>query len=357
MADWNAIIKQGRASGMLGTLYYILADNNIFSKVPERPRLHLLSSRTVADRQTDKVNWEVQNIHRTLGRAGIPVIILKGAAYSFSNLSPSKGRMFGDIDIMVPHGALSDTENQLKRNGWLATHHSEYDDKYYRRWMHEIPPLIHRSRQTVLDIHHNILPLTANLKPQSKDLWDKAISIDGYEDLYLLSKPDMILHSATHLFQEGEFERGLRNLFDIAKLIEQFRQEDNFWENLFERANTLDLVSPLLYALRYTHKILDISIPALNELTNGKKLPSESRLRLMDKLFLNALYPIESSKSHSLQSITNWMLFVRGHYLKMPIHLLIPHLIYKATFAKRDEEKASTQKEATDNLLRNFLDV
>jgi hypothetical protein len=25
--------------------------------------------------------------------------------------------------------------------GWAATHHDAYDQRYYRQWMHELPPM------------------------------------------------------------------------------------------------------------------------------------------------------------------------------------------------------------------------
>ena len=42
-----------------------------------------------------------------------------------------------------------------------------YDDAYYRRWMHELPPLIHRERDRMIDVHHTILPLTARITPDA----------------------------------------------------------------------------------------------------------------------------------------------------------------------------------------------
>ena len=46
--------------------------------------------------------------------------------------------------------------------GWERVKAADgYDDAYYRRWMHELPPLIHRDRDRMIDVHHTILPLTA----------------------------------------------------------------------------------------------------------------------------------------------------------------------------------------------------
>ena len=50
-------------------------------------------------------------------------------------------------------------------HGWLRMKIDPYDDRYYRVWMHEIPPLRHRERKTEIDLHHTILPRTSRLKP------------------------------------------------------------------------------------------------------------------------------------------------------------------------------------------------
>jgi len=351
LQDWDIIIRQARVSGMLGALYHVLKSAEVLNAVAKQPKCHLLAGGVMADRHTEVACSEIDKIYKTFEHAGIPVLALKGAAYALAELSACRGRIFGDIDIMVPHGALGDAEKILKHSGWLATHHSDYDDQYYRRWMHEIPPLIHSTRLTILDVHHNILPLTANLKPQAEKLWEDAVRIEGYDDLYRLSNPDLILHSATHLFQGSEYDRGLRDLFDIARLIHQFRELPGFWESLCARADELDLVPPLAYALRYVDKVLAVQVPLLPTLIEHKKYPSKGKLKWMDKCFketLQAHYLLRRSAKFA-----NFILYLRGHYLRMPAQLLIPHLLYKATMAKW--QTSSSHPAEIENPLQDFL--
>jgi putative nucleotidyltransferase-like protein len=348
---WDMVIRHARASGLLGALYHTLQVSQSLDEVLPQPKRHLISAATVSDRHAESVCWEIDDIYKTLDSAGIPVMALKGAAYALQQLEASRGRYFGDVDIMVPRGALPDAEKALKQTGWLSMHHNDYDDQYYRRWMHEIPPLIHSNRHTVLDVHHNILPLTANLKPQAEKLWDNAVRMNGYDDLYHLAEPDLILHSATHLFQGSEFDRGLRDLFDIARLVGQFRERNCFWQALYERADELDLVPPLAYALRYIEKILSVDVPVQPTFQAHVKYPSKYMLKWMDKLFLKALQP-----HHLLgrsEQLANYALYLRGHYLRMPPKLLVPHLFYKATMAKLVSD--TEQPAETVNPLQEFL--
>ena len=86
------------------------------------------------------------------------VVLLKGAAYIALGLPLAEGRRIADIDILTEKQNLRAAERELIFYGWAKTKTDDYDQRYYREWMHEIPPLQHRQRGTVVDVHHNILP-------------------------------------------------------------------------------------------------------------------------------------------------------------------------------------------------------
>src|SRR5258706_9448987 len=141
--------------------------------------------------------------------------------------------------------------------------------------MHELPPMRHIIRQTVIDVHHAILPETARLKPDSAKLRAAAVPLEGKQGLFVFSPADMVLHSATHLFHDGELENGLRDLFDLDSLLREFSQRVGFWELLIARSAELYLKRPLYYALRYTSLILGTPVPlqVLQTAEPGKPVP------------------------------------------------------------------------------------
>src|SRR3546814_8980596 len=69
---------------------------------------------------------------------------------------------------MVPCARLDAVEAGLIAAGWEWVKPDHYDDQYYRRWMHELPPLIHKERDRMIDVHHTILPLTARQTPDAE---------------------------------------------------------------------------------------------------------------------------------------------------------------------------------------------
>src|SRR3569623_2524419 len=86
--------------------------------------------------------------------------------------------------------------------------------------MHELPPLIHRDRDRMIDVHHTILPLTARITPDATSLLADSVAISP--GVRMLVPNDMIVHAAAHLFADGDLAGGMRNLWDVHCLVEQF---------------------------------------------------------------------------------------------------------------------------------------
>ena len=96
-----------------------------------------------------------------------------------ADMAIAQGRIFNDVDILVPKSLLDKAEKALLRHGWICAQWDDYDQRYYRQWMHELPPLQHVRRKTVLDVHHNILPETARYHPSADLLFESAVAVTG----------------------------------------------------------------------------------------------------------------------------------------------------------------------------------
>jgi hypothetical protein len=336
LPQWETLIRQGRRTNLLPRLALALDELGLLPQVPAAPRAHLEAARTLAQAQADAVRREVAYIDRALAAVGAPIVLLKGAAYLIAGLAAARGRVFSDIDILVPHRALGNVEAMLMLHGWHTSKTTAYDQRYYRRWMHELPPLRHISRQTVLDVHHAILPITARLKPDSVKLLAASRPIADEPRLRVLAPIDMVLHSATHLFCNEDVGNSLRDLVDLDSLLREFASEEGFWPRLTVRAGELDLTRPLYYALRYAVRIFDTPVPerVLGAAEIGR--PPTLLRGLMDALFLRTLQP--NPASDGLSSLARGSLYVRAHWLRMPPLLLAQHLAVKAL--RREEQKA-----------------
>ncbi len=336
LPQWESLVRQARRTNLLPRVALALDDLGLVPHVPPAPRAHLEAARTLAGAQADAVRREVAFIDRALATVGVPIVLLKGAAYLVAGLSTARGRMFSDVDILVPQAALASVEAALMLHGWQTSKTTAYDQRYYRRWMHELPPLRHISRQTWLDVHHAILPTTARLKPDSAKLVADSRPVTGEPRLRVLAPVDMVLHSATHLFCNEDVGNSLRDLLDLDSLLRELAGDEGFWSRLTVRASELDLTRPLYYALRYAVRLLDTPVPArvLGAAEIGR--PPSFLRGVMDTLFMRTLQP--HGATDGLASLARGSLYVRAHWLRMPPLLLAHHLAVKAL--RREGEKA-----------------
>ena len=329
LAEWDLLIRQGRRANLLARLAYQMIQNGVMDDIPRQPRLHLISALRMVERQNQAMRWEVQCILDALENIKTDVILLKGAAYVMAELPAANGRAFSDVDILLPKPFISGAESQLMLNGWQGMHHDDYDQRYYRQWMHEIPPLRHIKRGTAIDVHHTILPESARLKVNTPLLFENAVRLPGYRRLLVLSPEDMLLHSATHLFHEGGLENGLRDLFDLDSLFRHFSGAD-FWRRLVPRAVELGLTRPLYYAIRFCTAVMNTPIPGEVILAARTGKPSSAVSCLMDWCYLRALQPVHESCSTTGTGLARASLYIRSHWMRMPFLLLVRHLSRKA---------------------------
>lgn len=330
--DWDLLIREARHANLLGRLYQHLKKFGELPSIPQRPLNHLISGSAMADRQHISIKHEVGLLHETFSRHQIPLILLKGAAYVVADLPAASGRVFADIDILVPQRQLEEAESALIITGWVSTALDSYDQKYYRQWMHELPAMQHMFRGTTLDVHHTIIPPTSRLKPNPALLIEASIELPASPGVRILCPTDMVLHSATHLFHEGEPDNLLRDLTDLDALLRTFAMDNSFWKDLVARTEQLQLRQPLALALRYTSHFFNTPIPT-ETLEKVNRWSSHSLEQwLLDLIYLRVLRPQHETSDDRLSPAARKLLYLRAHWLRMPPHLLAYHLGHKAIF-------------------------
>ena len=310
--DWTSLLCIARAESLLGSLAFRLEG----AAVPDRVGLILQDARADAAYARTQALWEAEMARRAMVAVG-PVILLKGTAYAAAGLDAGVGRSIGDLDILVPRSLLPAAEEALLGAGWEWVKENAYDDHYYRTWMHELPPLIHRERDRMIDVHHTILPLTARPTPDAQAMIDDSIALDG--GLRVLAPCDMILHSAAHLFADGDLAGGLRNLWDLDRLLRAFAREVGFWPALAERARRHQLLPQIGRALRLAARLYGTPVdPAVA----GRRPPSD---RLYERRLL-----ARDGWGRATRPVERLGFYVRSHLLRMPPAMLARHLLKKA---------------------------
>lgn len=325
---WNGVLLAAREHGLLARLSRALSDAGVTDSLPSKAQAHLLAARIASESTHTAVRFEVNRILRALAGQEIPVILLKGTAYAFAGLPAARGRMIGDVDLMVPRQAIGEVERALVAGGWEPSELNDYDQRYYREWMHEIPPLQHPERDTPVDIHHTITPATGRYPVDAAALFAASLALADRR-LRILAPADMVLHCAAHLFNT-EVGNPLRDLFDLRDLLTDFSTAPRFWDALLARAGELSLERPLYYALRTARRLIQAPVPPEVEQSLARAGPAGVHRALMDGLFTALIMPAPKGAFRLSDELARVMLFARAHWLSMPPLRLARHLAIKA---------------------------
>jgi len=341
----NQVLSQARSSRLLASLAIELQRAGVDTQLPQAITRHFQSALLIHEKQKRDLAYDSGKVKQALDSIGEKLVLLKGAAYLLAELPVGQGRLITDIDIIVPHARIDEAERALNKSGWESSCVNAYDDRYYRKWGHEIPPLTNNKRGTILDVHHNILPPTAGPNVDAGLLFEKLLEIKP--GIFTLSWQDMVIHSATHLFHEGEFHHGLRDLWDLDRMLRDFPDRDpHFWDGLVARARELDLLGSLFHCLSYAQQVFGTPLPAgvIEDAGNWSRL---LRKPIMDFLFLRAFRPDHPQCKLPCTGLALNSLYVRSHYLRMPLYLLLPHLVRKAWMRRYNDEESTPEDGGT----------
>jgi Uncharacterised nucleotidyltransferase len=307
---WDRFLRCARLTGVLSRLATQIADEDLWSEIPEEVHWHLRAEERVAEHFRQRILWELDRLQAALTNQDSPLVLLKGAAYLAAGLPPAVGRVSSDIDLLVSKDVLSDVETRLLDRGWQSLRDdASLHTAYYLRWLHELPPLAHRHRGVVLDLHHNILPLRDPIQVSAERLIQSSIPLPNRPPFRILAPVDQVLHSATHLFRIGDFDRGLRDLCDMHQLIVHYiGMSPDFTEELIHRAAEMNLGRPCYLAFRYLREHFETPITESTWKIANRFEPSGLLIRWYDKHIRRALFPVRLDGEDHAREWSLWVL-------------------------------------------------
>lgn len=331
LADWNGVLVLARQARLLGSIASrILVRQDLEDRIPERVRGHLMASINYSVHRLQMVRMELAALSDALP-AGVPVTLLKGAAYIVEGLPLAQGRMPNDVDLLVPRAHLGIAEAALRDGGWEMENVDEYDQQYYRQWSHELPPMRIPGHALEVDLHHTIAPVTSRVRANDTALFSALVPVEGTR-FSVLSRHDQIIHAAIHLFQDSELVGKLRDLVDIDALYRNSILDRQACDRLWARAVQHGATTPLWYALNYSRAWLGTPVPACPP---GVEPPWLARATT-GWLFRRVCPPriFERGKTPG-RVMVELAAQARYHWLRMPPALLVRHLAHKSMTAAR----------------------
>lgn len=328
LAEWDRALPVARQARMLGQFAErIAARPGVWEGVPDAVRGHLQAACNVADYRARCMHHELGRLRRSIP-ANVDMLLLKGAAYLVDDEPCARGRLPADMDLLVPRSQLALTEASLRAAGWRSTVSDAYDDRYYREWSHELPPMRHPDFSFELDVHHTISPVTARVRADATALFERAV-IAQDTHYRVLSPADRVVHAAIHLFQDTELDDRLRDLLDIDGLLRRHGADRGFWGELLASSQRHCADRPLGLALHYARGWLDTPMPRLLEQT-ALTVPDGWRMALLDwvmrRSFVSRLPEVEDNAGVRLALRLGSL---RYHRLRMRPTLLLRHTLHK----------------------------
>lgn len=330
VTDLDLVLRLLRRARLLGRVAWRLRETGGLDALPPAAQDQLQGALAMVEARERLVRWELGRLARALSDPAVGrVVLMKGCAYLLAGLPNSPGRLFADVDLLVAESSLEIAERRLLQLGWEGKPLTPYDERYYRLWTHELPPLSHPEREVEVDLHHNVVMRTSRLRPDANLLLSAARPIPG-SIFAVLDPADLVLHAMTHLLHGGEMDDALRELVDIDDLLRHFsRAEPGFWQRLWPRAEALDLARPAYYGLRFASRLLGTPVPAEVLEASARAAPSAAVRGAMDALVPLALFPPHPDERPKAVHLGRLALYVRSHWVRMPPLMLARHLAYK----------------------------
>jgi hypothetical protein len=192
-----------------------------------------------------------------LNAAGVNVLLLKGAALSYTVYPLPWLRPRSDIDLLVRPGMLPRVADVLRHLDFSAAR--EVSHPLISRQRH-----FHRSHgvPVALDVHDALVnPPVLRLLPEFDVLWARAQSASGLRvAARALATPDALLHALVHRVAHHNSSVNLLWLYDMHLLAG--RMQDRDWSILIETAECAQVCQIAADGLGVLSRTLDSAVPA-----------------------------------------------------------------------------------------------
>lgn len=255
---WWPVVHRAEDAGVVGILNDVIEESGV--AIPADARVALRAGATAIASQTRRLESCVAPVVRGLAEAGIPVLLLKGAALRPCIYHNPRLRPMSDIDFMIRPEDLDRALQVLERLGCrrgAALLRPDFVPTYY----HEIELLTHHAVPARIDLHvRPFRPLRYVQSVPADAFWANAQKVRfGGAEVLVPCPEEMVIHLAVHAAVHGAGR--LIWLYDIHRYARRYRAVLN-WEAMVQRAAAWGLSLPLRFALKRTEEALGRFVPA-----------------------------------------------------------------------------------------------
>jgi len=229
---------------------------------------------------------ELGRVLDALGEAGVPVILLKGAALARAVYDDPGLRPMGDLDLLVPHALAGRAQTAVAALGYAA---DRPEIRPGARLAFESQVMLRRLRrpETAIEIHWGLLdaPYYEARLPMAW-FWETArpIALDARRTALTLGPEAQLLHLCAHLVLHHDQDQApaLRWRLDIAECLHVFAGDID-WPRLLDQARAFDLLIPLQRELPRAAGAWGAPLPAAARQALGALTPSRAEVAMQGR--------------------------------------------------------------------------
>lgn len=294
--DWTYISHVARQGGISPFLYHNLKELGMEGELPPHVRQEWTRIYHSAGLRNALLYEELGNVLRSFGKAGIPLIVLKGAALAAEVYGNVALRQMGDIDLLVKEQDLDRSAGELTSLGYVPN--EGYSEEWYRLYHHHLVPYHHPAKGVTIEIHRSIVPSRNPSNLDINSLWERARHAKIRDvDALVLSPEDQILHLSMHMSGSDYFIGRVRTLIDISQVVGYFGKQIH-WDRVVREAQAGGFAAFIYYPLYLASETLGVEIgkETLGELKRGSHT-GRFEDRLLKRIIRGNVFPKDRSQS------------------------------------------------------------
>lgn len=264
--DWASLEEAACQHRVAPLLWHRLRERGAAERAPAAVQRRLAELHVLGVLRAEARRRQLAEALAALRSSAIPVVPLKGAFLAEHAYAEAALRPMGDLDLLVPDGALDAAVDALVAVGYLPP--DEESRAAYRSHRHP-PPLTHPGGLAI-ELHTTLEPCIAPLRLPLPELWARArpVSAAG-EPALALAPEDLLLYLATHMARSHLLGASLISVCDIDVWMDRFAATAD-WDAVVRRASEGEV-------RRFVYAALGLAEVAL-----GTRVPREVARALRD---------------------------------------------------------------------------
>ncbi|HIE52229.1 MAG TPA: hypothetical protein EYP85_10760 [Armatimonadetes bacterium] len=259
--DWERLSRAAWGHGVAPLLHRHLRQQALSELVPEPVRTSLERWAHATAFRNLKLLTELRSFLLAGERAGLPVIVLKGAALAEPVYGHLGLRPMVDVDLLVPQQALPLAESVLEHLGYRP----DFPHACSRRaWEHHYVHLAYRRPGAIgpVELHWDLVPPYPRVPFQLNvaQIWPRTQVVTIVQmPAKVLAGEDLLLYLSLHHFHHGG--ETLLGFCDVAEVIRRWGDRLS-WLTLVRRAKEAKAARVVGYTLWWVREYLGAPVPS-----------------------------------------------------------------------------------------------